>query len=254
MTTLRAPFPSLALSIDFPVSQLTSGRERDALSARLFDRLRFYGVPVTWAVERPGETPEIEDRISWHGDHEVALMGGPPWVGFEAGRTRFSQELAARMQTAREAGFTITTLALRETSLTEHLDLLVKHRLTVIRPDGRGAELGSDRVSQSVRFGIWQATEIALIPQASGWWWSQLPRDVQRVIRLALQGKPSPQIVVQADQLASAREWAQFDAVLAYLRRLRDRKQLRLGTIRSLGRRHLVPTRSIHPATSRHVA
>jgi len=255
MSTLRTPQPSLAISIDFPVSSGTGEGKLGVLTERLFARVRHFGLPVTWAVERPGETSAVEDLVSWHGDQELALLGRSEWVGAEAGRTRFSQELETRIQTARRAGIWVTTLALRETSMNEHLDLLVKHRLTVVRGDGFNTPIAPELVSHAVRFGIWQAADVVLVPQTANWWWSNVPRSVQRVVRRARQGRPTPQIVIQAEKLRDARDWAQVDAVLGYVKRLRDRGQIRLGTLRQLGQHQRVtPTSAMLAGSIRRTA
>ena len=235
MPVLRTTQPSLAISVDLPLSSWTRDGQLGVLTERLLERVRQHGLPVTWAVEHPGETSAVEDVVCWHGDQELALLGDSQWVGAEAGRTRFSQELETRIQTARRAGLGITTLALRETSMNQHLDLLVKHRLTVVRGDGLHTPIAPELVSHAVRFGVWQAAEVARIPQSASWWWSSMPRGVTRILRQAQQGHPMLQIVIQADKLCQTRDWVQVDAVLGHLKRLRDRGQIRLGTIRQLG-------------------
>jgi len=241
---------TLVLSIDLLDADDRSAACDRELAERLLHIVRARRLPVTWAVARPGATPLVDTRFGCGAEAEVALLGDESWVGGRAGRTRFAHELGERIRVARDAGLHVSTLAVRDLVLRDHLDLLVKHRISVIRgPATKDKSLG-DLQPQSPRFGVWYAGASLVTPQPEGWNWGGTNRAVRRAVRKAIQTGGFLQIVVEAERLTTPRALHQFDLMTAHLQRQRDKGLLRLRTLRGVVQR-LIPRSS--PISSRSV-
>jgi hypothetical protein len=172
------PSAVFSVSVDLELDPMRSSREQpkslETTTRRLLKLLDQYHLPATWAVADPAVSAATETLLASETGHEVAVLGEPTWVGSEAGRMRFGRELARRVAHGRAAGLNISTLALRGTELTDHLDLLVKHGISVLRGEYR--EMSTRWFSQPVcqapaalRFGLWDIPASYRLPGDSRW-------------------------------------------------------------------------------------
>jgi hypothetical protein len=120
-------------------------------------------------MTEPAESRAVECILNADTPHELALLGDAGWVGAEAGRMRFSQELARRIAAARDLGRSLQMLALRDVALPrEHYDLLVKHQVSVVRQSRAGASLASLQ-PQALRHGVWESPPVVELPRQGHW-------------------------------------------------------------------------------------
>ncbi len=239
------PFGTLVISVDLPCrDESPAGRVGD----ELLRMMRARHVPATWAVSRADALTDQLVRES--AGHDVALLGDASWVGAAAGRTRFARELAARTTALRRRGGELAAIVLRDVSLTEHLDLLVKHRISLIRAGTSDRPQMTPLQPQSLRFGVWLAPVWAVIPRTDRWSWLGAAPLVRQAARRAAQSGGVAHLVVDAERLA-ARPAAvrELDGVISDLARQRDRGLLKIRTMSELSQR-LTRRRATSPARS----
>lgn len=156
---------TLLVSADFPM-----GSEQSLGATRLLEIFSRHRIPATWSVGDPGRSRLARLLLSSPLPHEIAILGDASWVGVRAGRTRLAAELTRRCEAAEAAGIHVRTLALRETSLQDHWDLLAKHRIRVVRT-GIVTQTPSASVRpRSIRMGVWQTAPSASLPDETRWW------------------------------------------------------------------------------------
>lgn len=172
------PSAILTLSIDLELDPMRPGRDQprslEAITDHLLRLLGRYQVPATWAVADPAMSAATELLLAADAGHEIAVLGDATWVGHEAGRMRFGRELARRVSHGRAAGLSISTLALRGAELSDHLDLVVKQDISVVRGDYHDLASGwfSRPVIQqpaALRFGLWEVPASMCLPGNSRW-------------------------------------------------------------------------------------
>lgn len=143
----------------------------DATTRRLIELFRCYELPATWAVADPVHSAATERLVTLGVRHEIAVMGDSTWVGRQAGRGRFAQELARRVLKARAAGLAISTLVPSGVLLDDHLDLLVKHEISAVRGLVDQAGRSSAAAQPSLlHYGLWELPGSLLLPGESRWW------------------------------------------------------------------------------------
>jgi hypothetical protein len=163
----------------------------DARMETVADACRRYAIGATWAVNHPAAT---DWAVGWaQKGHEVALLGDDGWVGTKVARTRFARHLAQRMEAAHDAGLQISTLVLRAAEIHRHLDLLVKHRISMVRtsevvPVTRAIK------PKNLRFGVWHAQPNLTVPGAGFW----QPLTMRRTLHQTIQTKGLLHVVVDA--------------------------------------------------------
>jgi hypothetical protein len=157
-----------------------------AVTEKLFELFNRHHQPATWAVGDPAHSAVAGILAESKTKHALALLGDRYWIGRTAGRTRFARELARRVSQARAAGIETVTLVPRVASVTEHIDLVVKHDIhAVVAAAGTPATAVSG--ARSVHYGVWEFGVRARLPQrrhllSSDW---RLRRAVQKGAREA---------------------------------------------------------------------
>jgi hypothetical protein len=252
----------LAISIDVELNPQRRGlnqqRSLEEITRRLIDLLGKHQMPATWAVADPAISAATDRLVSAGAGHEIAILGDRTWVGREAGRSRFHRELARRITRGRAAGLPISTLALRNVELDDHLDLLVKQGITVVRPASEvcarsGWFSRRARQPQALRFGLWEAPGSLRLPGPTrsiaglcGSW------SARRGIKGAVDGPGVYHLVIDGLLLAKrgSSGLRMLDKILRYAGKWRRRETLDVATLSGLakglsGRRHAAPAKSI---------
>ncbi len=198
-------------------------------------------IPATWSLAEPATSAWAREIEMSAGCHEVAIAGDASWVGAAAGRTRFAQELSRRVTAARESGYKISTLVLHGTDLTDHLDLMVKQRISVIRGNSSHVHIpGLHFQPQSSRFGIWRTPEPAVFPGKARWWRGGNHLQIRRLLQNAIRFNATAHVAIDGTaKLESSLK--SLEKLLTYLRRLSDEGTL---TVEPLGKLALRWTRS----------
>lgn len=244
---------SVDLELDVGQQARSDGRGLDAVTQRLAELLGRYQLPATWGVADPALSAATEAIVGGPVPHEMAILGDPTWVGRSAGRTRFARELERRTAAARAAGLPATSLLLRDVVVDQHLDLLVKHGITLVRgcarqtpPAQRGGQL------ELLRYGVWQTSVTCQLPGKSGWMpFCSAESRVCRAIERASENRAVVQLRLDARQLVGAQShFAAVERVLRLAQQRRQAGELRVETLEVMASRMLKrpqgsPTRSV---------
>ncbi len=106
-------------------------------------------IPATFSTPTPGLDGLESDSVTSHFATNWPFSPIRPGLGPGIGRTQFVRELARRVEVAKAHRAAFRTIAVIHTELTANLDLLVKHRISVVRsPFNTGFQ------PQSVRNGV----------------------------------------------------------------------------------------------------
>ena len=215
---------------------------------QLFQR---YQIPATWALaDLQGEQTARLAADAAMGA-EIALLGDRSWISRESGRTRFARQLMRHLDTAAELDIRISTLALRDTRLDDHLDLLVKHKINVVRGP---AAIGDDSQSQlrplSLRYGIWRAPAAIMIPAVGGWLPFRLA-PARRAVRRAMSDASMAHFCIDVEQINqdAARQLSSIERTLKYVAQRRDQGLIQVLTLRQMASQ-LLPIRTAPMARS----
>ena len=219
----------LLLSIDVPTSKQSQKAHASLLAA--FDQ---HKIPATWAVSDPNSSLCQRLGASQTG-HEVALLATQDWADASVGRTRFAQQLAARLENVRRRGLDVSTLALADCDLGDHIDLLVKHRLNVVRTSESNPTVGASAVNaRSLRYGVWQARPNLEVPHATRWWQSP-NHTLSRLVQAATQRRAVVHLRIHADVIAQDVRWLKaVEAVLEQASRMVEHERLTVCPLRSI--------------------
>ena len=162
---------SLDLPSEDPSAMLAGGQDALDVVRQLIRWHQHYQIPATWAASDLDSRRLTALLLDASPRHEVVLLADPSWASHEAGRTRFAHELGQRLAAARRLRCRIGCLALRDGASVEHLDLLVKHRIRLIR-DWKECSGRADPVRQeSVRYGLWRIRPSVTLARPSRWRW-----------------------------------------------------------------------------------
>ncbi|MCH8922819.1 MAG: hypothetical protein IIA67_06685 [Planctomycetes bacterium] len=135
------------------------------------------------------------------------------------------------MLTAQAASIDVSTLVVRETVLSDHLDLLVKHGITAVR-DTRSMRSGVLYGAEPVRYGVWRmgAThclgDVADGRLGAGW-------VIRRGLARAAARSEACHLVIDAARLSRAGTGTprKLHQVLRRIVQLRDREQVSVRTM-----------------------
>lgn len=206
---------------------------RDAVSDRqiasVLQSLRRTGIPATVAMASPGEHATATEIVADPLPHDFAILAENDWAGEQAGRTKFARELARRVEVARKSGVAVRTLSLNDTKLDNNLDLLVKHRISVVRHSGT-----TGFQPQSLRFGIWQAPVSFAIPSTSRWTLGGLEWTVSRALARAAKEGDLVHLVVDAQSLADPSTLATFERILGLVQKRQAKRHISAVTLGGL--------------------
>ena len=256
------PTAVFTLSIDLELDPMRPGQDQprslEAMTDHLVRLLSHYQMSATWAVADPAISAATETLLAAEASHEIAILGDPTWVGREAGRMRFGRELARRVTRGRAAGIAISTLALRGAEEAEHLDLLVKHEICVVRGGSRELPRGWFappvlKAPAPLRFGLYDVPASMRLPGQSRW---KLGgggrRRARRCIDHAIATRSAFHIQLDALSLAERAPLAEhaLDQILRHVALRQREGTLQIATLATLagklaGDRTKTPTRSI---------
>ena len=241
----------VAISIDLGNLQRQSKAETEA-TVRLLLALQRHGVPATWAIADPGDCDLSDEILNTNCDHEIAILGDHTWVGRRAGRTRFARELTGRVEKARAAGIPVSTLAVRDARLDQHLDLLVKHRISVVRDAKSDVSQAIGVRPRSLRYGVLQAPATYQLPAANRWWQSTPVGVARKAIQRASVSNEIAHVVFDMERIATGGGSAQrcVEQVLQFVSRRASQTSLVAVSLRRLAeiyspQRQITQSRSI---------
>jgi len=231
------------LAITVQLDSIAGGQQREThqglanVTRSLIAVLDAHRVPATWAVSDPAHSAATSLLLKSAVEHELAILGDANWVGPTAGRTRFARELVRRVTQARAAGLNVTTLVPGVARVDEHVDLVVKQRLTAVA--GLSATTSIQLAQpKAVHYGVWEVPGSAKLPMRRTWFGSGQGKLWRRVRRTAEEAGTF-HLVVDADAMAAGgqREVRTLDWLVARAATLRDRGLLHIETLRTAAER-----------------
>jgi len=247
MTDPKLHRGTVVLSIDVPAEGATGGRINDTLARKLFHMVESRHLSASWVPLCPQQFSLRDELAAPNTQHDLALVGDSSWIGKAAGRPRFARELAARVQAVRSANINVAAIALRDAQLDDHLDLLVKHRVGMIRGWRRG---GASLQPQSVRFGVWYSPVSVVLPQPNDWSWLGTSWSLRKTVRSVIQAAGVAHVVIDAARIeGNNAALGELDLVLAHLQRQRDKGVLKVTSLSGLTRT-LIRQPNVKKATS----
>jgi len=257
------PSGILAISIDLELDAQRRGLDQqqalETVTERLLSLLSKYRLQATWAVADPAISAATERLTTSGAGQEIAILADHTWAGREAGRSRFAREIARRVSRARAAGLDVSTLVLRDGTLGDQLDLVVKNGIRALRasyePALDGAWFAARVVAQprSPRFGLWELPPSWRLPSLSRWSvGGGGAGTAKRGIDQATAAKTVYHLMIDGLLLAAAGKSAErvLEKVLRHAERRRAQGALRVMTLADTaqcltGDRHATPARSI---------
>lgn len=126
-------------------------------------------LPASWALPDPAQSPFSRRLLRQTAGHRIGLLADPLWISSSCGRTVYARELARRVESAAAAGVVISSLGLRGIHALPHLDLLVRHRIGVVRASSVVRRRDCPLRRESTRYGIWRAEPTIRWPERTGW-------------------------------------------------------------------------------------
>ena len=227
--TMSQTHGRLLLSIDVPNPKTNQQAHAQLLS--LFDQ---HHIPATWSLTDP--TSKLCQRlIASATGHEVALLATNDWAAAGVGRTRFAQQITARLGNMRQRGADVSTLALADCDLGDHIDLLVKHRLNVVRTCDLKPSIEAPAVNaRSLRYGVWQANPHVEIPHATRWWRSPAS-SLSRLLQAATEQQAVVHLRIDADAVAQDVRWTKaLETLVTQATRLVEHERLVICPLRAI--------------------
>lgn len=236
----KSPAGTLVVSVDFP-----AGAEHLVGVSRLLEIFSKHRLPATWAVSNPGRSQLASLVLASPLRHEMAILADSSWIGSRAGRTRLAMELARRTDAATTAGIVVRTLALRETSLLDHWDLLAKHRIRVVRNAVVTQTPSAFVRPRAARVGVWHTSPSARLPDDTRWW---PERSGHRAVQAAAAGALVHLLIdgPRCDQ----RHLRIVDRVLAYAAQCQASHMIHVATLEAAVARLVGQQQALRPLRS----
>jgi hypothetical protein len=168
--------------------------------------------------------------------HEIGLLVGE---NSHQGRFEFSRNLQLRLLAARASGVEITSIATRGPHRIEHLDLLVKHGIRVVRQNAlrsedRDAERFGWAAASTLRFGISNLPATLYVTEPPRWSRWTKGWEERRQITAAACRRQYCHLTIDAHQLTGASARRSVQATLHTAAKLFHGTGCRVETITSL--------------------
>ncbi|MEO8497274.1 MAG: hypothetical protein ABI614_19565 [Planctomycetota bacterium] len=211
---------------------------------QLLKALQRVQIPATFSTPTPGRDGLAERLRAESLRHELAILADSTWIGPDVGRTQFARELASRVEVAQAHRASFRTIAVTDTELTTNLDLLVKHRISVVR-----SPLNTGFQPQSLRYGVWQAPVSFTLPSKGRWQLGGTEWAINRALSRASRSQGLVHLVVGLETLTDQAEVASLERILTVVQRRRSKGQIAVVTMQGLVER-LAPERQAVSARS----
>lgn len=233
--------PLVTISIDVRASQEQNRLQRleNETLGRLLLALQQNNLTATWAIASPDISVASKSICDVDAAHEIAILADSTWAGPNVGRTHFARELLRRVDEARDGGRAISTLAMYRGRIDEHLDLLVKHRINLIREVSLPTKNRPRKMrAKSLRYGLWQATPVLQIPSTQRWWQQRTRGLLRRIVREAAEEKAPVHITFDIAKISSGgpAAWRNVLQSLQQIAQLHARGNIAVGTLREVCR------------------
>ncbi len=231
----KTMIPQILLSINIPTNAAVRP-DQQAYRTRVIEflasELDHHEIVATWLIHDPGlnDVLEIHNHCSLPQEFSVVVTGEQG----VAQRQNLSQTLSDRLTKGRNLGVRITTLSLPESVQEQNLNLLVKHRISMVNHhcgQGTAGTLKKTIEPRSLRFGIWE------VP-APLHWVRQLTHPVRELVLRSAMHFKSPRAFqhIQIDVQALLQQKVALEKIAGLLRslvRMKTRGKIDITPIRS---------------------
>ena len=234
------------LSIDLREGLVSS---LQAELSQLLRALKRVQIPATFSTPSPGSDGLIEMLRTESLRHELGILADASWAGPHIGRTHFARELARRIEVAANRRASLRTIAVSDAELTTNLDLLVKHRISVVR-----SPLYTGFQPQSLRFGIWQAPVSFTLSSKGRWPFGGTDWAMNRALTRACKSNGLVHLVVELETLRDQTQLATLERILTTVQRRRNKGQVAVVTMQGLVSRLAPQRQAISARSVLHVA
>ena len=212
---------------DFPSNtshtSLRCHREMAKLVDRLSNLVSAQRLAATWALSDPANCCHTERILDCQLTQEIAIAADMSWLGSGVQRSAVVRELNGRVEDAQNRSLVISSITLETSQLTNHLDVLIKRKISAICTyDGcikgkRTPNKRSGDIIKPLRYGLWNLPATLTFPAGRG------------ILGSKVRGLKGPGSVGRACAVTTAREllWVrmidliqQQDTQLVVLKRL----------------------------------
>jgi hypothetical protein len=240
-TVSARAFVSVSIDIDGP----------DSIGNELIARCDRRKLPITWAARNLASTSLLRAVSSSQVSHEVALLTDSALIKGETTRSELLAQVAQPLQLAAARDVNISTLAIAEACQPQHIDLLTKYGVTVIRTP----HVFSSHTTTGIRaicYGLWQVPVSATLH--GGGWVANLSqwRFARKTIERAILRGGWCHLRIDVARLAAgdtACGLRTVDRLLGHLQQLQSAGHIQVETLRDTAAR-LAPKRSAAAAQS----
>lgn len=235
-TSNQQAMVSLSIDLELEIAGRSDWLE-DQLSTQssaLLQLLRSHQFPATWCVADPAASAAVEGILASNAANTVAVLADRSWLGTYYPLAWQSAELTRRFGRARQAGLTLSTLALHNVEASPSTPLLRHHGIETVRLPAKPLLPGSSGKhppdsSLQASMGLVEAWEWP----ARNPWWSPWKRDpMHQAMRMISQGIPmhwvidGQQLATQGDHLLS-----RIDRTVTRLLEMQKQSQLLICTL-----------------------
>jgi hypothetical protein len=253
-----SPLPgSISISVDCGSAQAR------AAFHEILSRFNHHRVAATWSIADPANCIDISTITRSSPGHELALLAPETDSAESLTRAAFVSQIVRPLQSAVKANIPISTLAMTSDWRAQHLDLLTKYGIKMIRCQSvvGSAERQMRRPSlaiwqpdrpRQICFGLWHSPISATL-RGGGWMTQHADlRLATRSINQAIQTGAFCHLRIDADALAKSDRAASLKAVEHILQYLSTLRAAGHATIRTLRETvvFLQPRRAVSPAHS----
>jgi hypothetical protein len=246
---IKAGIFVLSIDVALPVEHTSAAATTllEKACERLLALLNTWKLPATWAIDEPAHWALGKRLQAASASQEIAILAGAEWVGSAAGRNVFAQELGRRVLASRAAGLEVTTIVPHESTIDDHLDLLVQHEVTAVRGNVDG-DARATRPAQPhpLHYGLWEMPGSLALPQRNHW----LPGGggfwkARRGIRRAVAAREIFHVVLDVATLVESGPQAErnIQRVLRMVAQQQDSSSLLAMTLAQAAQ-HLTPVRN----------
>ncbi|MCA9189337.1 MAG: hypothetical protein R3E01_34695 [Pirellulaceae bacterium] len=192
-------------------------------------------LPVTWGMGGPDASSLQEMTGGISQLDEIALQADSAWCGAHAKRSLFLHELTSRLDSAADAGETITTLLLGNNGIPDCWDVMVRRGIRAIGVIGSSHPTfrnGGEK-PQQVRFGLWRFPTHLVLPyrQVARFRWTS-PRPCRTLIKLANEQSRLVRIAIRiSDMVGMPGSERGLDRMLEHVAVARDQAGFTVETL-----------------------
>jgi hypothetical protein len=238
-----------SVSVDLDSASPAGYDQIQAVCVQLLERFNKRGIAATWVIENPFGGTVIRQITASRPAHEVAILAMPEQSLAANPRAQVVERVVRPIKQAAAAGVSISSIGVGGRWRMQHVDLLAKHGISVVRGSSRQAL--RQRI-EPICYGMWHVP-VAVDIRGGGWMANHAQlRLARRVLGLTMRDggfchlRIDVAALVKGDAACSLRS---VDRLLRDLAQIRDAGQIVIETLQGTAAR-LAPKRILPAARS----